>query len=332
MSVDLFYPWNRPRASRVEQLITQITSLQSEVIWGVNSGEAQKTHTREKIDEYLKNNKLSSIDDLKKKMEDTLGEEQKKAYRDMMKSFEEFNGELSTEFEIISAIGAIAGTVAASAKFLEFVQAGGIALGAKLAARGLAKILGKEAELGVKMMTVALRGLKSFTQGFELSETALKAIKMVKIAGEVIGAIAIVLDGILAIVAAVEGDKQRTKLNDAINDLVYRRFSTMELRKLGKVYEAYVGGMYQTIVQYTAADTLPDLPESVRKQIMDASIQSIIKNLKTESAKITFDTTYNDLATMDETAKAFTEEDPKKEALREWYKTEKDPKKFKKDD
>lgn len=67
----------------------------------------------------------------------------------------------------------------------------------------------------------------------------------------------------------------------AINDLVYRRFSTMELRKLGKVYEAYVGGMYQTIVQYTAADTLPDLPESVRKQIMDASIQSIIKNLKT---------------------------------------------------
>lgn len=64
------------------------------------------------------------------------------------------------------------------------------------------------------MMTVALRGLKSFTQGFELSETALKAIKMVKIAGEVIGAIAIVLDGILAIVAAVEGDKQRTKLNE----------------------------------------------------------------------------------------------------------------------
>lgn len=54
----------------------------------------------------------------------------------------------------------------------------------------------------------------------------------------------------------------------------------MELRKVGKVYEAYVGGMYQTIIQYTAADSLPDLPQSVRKQIMDASIQSILKNLK----------------------------------------------------
>lgn len=71
-----------------------------------------------------------------------------------------------------------------------------------------------DAELGIKMMNVALKGLKSFTQGFEFGETALKAIKMVKLAGEVIAAIAIVLDGILAIVAAVEGDKQRTKLKE----------------------------------------------------------------------------------------------------------------------
>lgn len=59
-----------------------------------------------------------------------------------------------------------------------------------------------------------MRGLKSFTKGFELSESALKAIKLVKLAGEVIGAIAIVLDGILAIIAAIEGDKQRTKLKE----------------------------------------------------------------------------------------------------------------------
>lgn len=154
----LTFTGNRPRAARVEQLITQITSLQSEVVWGVNSGEAQNTHAREKLDEYLKNNGLKSIDDLKKKMEETLTEEQKKAYRDLMASFEEFNGELSTEFEIVSAIGAISGAVTAggeypfqsdmhaltvAAKFVEFVAAGGIAMGAKLAARGLAKILGK---------------------------------------------------------------------------------------------------------------------------------------------------------------------------------------------
>lgn len=329
MSIDLFYPWNRPRAGRVAQLITQITSLQSEVVWGVESGETQKTHAREKLDEYMKNNGLQSIDDLKKKMKETLTAEQQKAYDDMMKGYEEFNGELAVDAEVIGAIGAIAGTVGAAAKFVEFVQAGGIAMGAKLAARGLAKILGKDAELGIKMMNVALKGLKSFTQGFEFGETALKAIKMVKLAGEVIAAIAIVLDGILAIVAAVEGDKQRAKLKDAINDLVYRRFSAMELRKLGRVYEKYVGGIYQTIVQYTAADSLKDLPEGVRKQIMEASVNSMIKDAKAESGKISFKTTYTDLANMDDLAKAFTDEDPKEDVMKTWYDSERDPKQFK---
>jgi hypothetical protein len=35
---------------------------------------------------------------------------------------------------------------------------------------------------------------------------------------------------------------------------------------------------------------------------------------------------------MDELAKAFTDEDPKRESIKEWYETEKNPTKFKKDD
>lgn len=58
----------------------------------------------------------------------------------------------------------------------------------------------------------------------------------------------------------------------------------MELRKLGKVYEKYVGGIYQTIVQYTAADSLEDLPEGLRKQIMEASVNSMIKDAKAVSS------------------------------------------------
>lgn len=58
--------------------------------------------------------------------------------------------------------------------------------------------------------------LKSASETWELSEKTLKAIKIVKVVGEVLAVVSLIVDGIILIIAAIEGAKQRTALEEYV--------------------------------------------------------------------------------------------------------------------
>lgn len=73
--------------------------------------------------------------------------------------------------------------------------------------------------MGLAMMRGALTTFRALATGVDISETAERVAEAVATAGSVLVVVSVVLDGILLILAAIQGAKQRTALQEYGNFL-----------------------------------------------------------------------------------------------------------------
>ena len=88
----------------------------------------------------------------------------------------------------------------------------------------------------MNMIRSAGRAISSVLDGAGLSKKFLTAIKYLKNAAKVLTVIAVILDGILLIYEAIEGDRQRTALRECV---VSSFFINMTLTRLYTCFQGY---------------------------------------------------------------------------------------------
>ncbi|KAG2413242.1 hypothetical protein HFD88_002431 [Aspergillus terreus] len=321
MSVDMLYPDNRNRGRRVDQLCTQIGDIQSNVKLNYNGGKSQEQTVMKKVDVILSQHDVKSIAELKKKLEKSLPADVREKYQKMVQRYNDDDSDLQTTMDIIGCVTMVAGGVAGGAKMIEFIACGDLAAATARVVRALS-ILGEDSAKAMRLLKMAAMALKELTGGVELGEVAAKALKFAKLAGTVLTAVGVILDGILLIVAAIEGAEQRTQLQNAIHDLVHRRLSAETVNIMSNAYSQYVSNIYRTCV------SIKNHPKD-EKRVAD-DIDEMVSDLKDELAKITFDNVWKRLEDRDKDAgNSWTTEDPSKATVKEWWDKEDDPKKYK---
>lgn len=86
MIVLVFFPDNVPRRDRAPQLQNDISVLQASAREAKDAMDKEDKRMVPYINQILKNNKMSTFDDLRKKLNNTLTDDQKNAYQDVSAS------------------------------------------------------------------------------------------------------------------------------------------------------------------------------------------------------------------------------------------------------
>ncbi|KAI3323726.1 hypothetical protein HD806DRAFT_495452 [Xylariaceae sp. AK1471] len=317
MSVDLLYPDNRNRGTRVKQLVTQITTIQNDARLNKQVVTDQLKTIEGKFPDVLQAHGLQSLEELRKKLVDSLPADLKQKYLDLVKEYDDDTGSDSQVIDVIGLVLMVAGGAGTIAKMTEFLVTGKLATALNYIIRALIAVT-KDIELAQQLLKLGSAILKSISSDIEIGEIATKSLKFVKIAGTVIAVVGVFIDGILLVIAAIKGDEQRKDLQDATNDLAYRRVGAEAISMMGDVYAQYIASMYVMVVQMKKKTSIND------------TIDEACDDLKKGLLNVTFDTVHDALKKLDDSdSTTWSNEDPSKEALKKWWDDGHDPTKYK---
>ncbi|EQK97420.1 hypothetical protein OCS_06865 [Ophiocordyceps sinensis CO18] len=197
----------------------------------------------------------------------------------------------------------------------EFVTSGKVVTAINYIVRALIALTKGEAASEAHRLGSAI--VKSLSSDIELGATAMKSMKFVKAAGTVISVLGVFIDAVLLVIAAIKGAEQRKHLQDAINDLAYRRLTTQGIALMGEIYAQYISSMYVMVLKMKRKRDVED--------IVDETCQDLKKGLE----GVTFDSVYDALVKLDESdSSTWRDEDPSKEALGKWWREGNDPTKY----
>lgn len=208
----IIYPDNAKRADRVQQLATNIGSIQSEVNGSLDRVDTASDHQTAEVNEILKMENFASIDDLIKALSALLTPEQLAAYNEQVQHIKDQDETTSKILDSSLLVSFIAGAIGlGAAPVARVLGTGALAAGADLFSRGFRAMLAGD-EAGVAMMAGAFRTFRALSVGGEVSETAARVTRFVRTASAVLTVLGVVLDGIIIIYEAVEGAQQKTEL------------------------------------------------------------------------------------------------------------------------
>lgn len=213
----IIYPDNANRADRVQQLATNIGSIQSEVDDSLDRVDTASNHQTDTVNQILQLEGFQTLDDLTRALSALLTPEQQAAYNEQVQHLRDQDETTAKMLDANLLASFIAGTIGlGAAPVARVLGTGALAAGADLFSRGFrAMIAGDEA--GIAMMAGAFRTFRALAVGGEVSETAARVTRFVRTASAVLSVLGVVLDGIILVYEAVEGAEQRTKLREYVS-------------------------------------------------------------------------------------------------------------------
>ncbi|KAK5997588.1 hypothetical protein PT974_02951 [Cladobotryum mycophilum] len=317
MSIDLLYPDNKDRGRRVNQLVTQIIGIQSNMEINKNVSSDQLKTSEEKVDAVLEKLQLKSTKELQEKLAQTLPEDVKQKYLDLVSVFEK---DVADDTQIIDIVGLIlssAGVVSVTTVAIEFVTTGKLAAGINCLLRALI-YASKDIEAAEKFLKMGITIVESLSKEVEVGEKALKVMRFVKTAGTVIAVIGVFIDAIIIVIAAIKGAEQRKDLQDAIHDLSFRRLTARAITDMGAIYSQFISALYDGVIDMKYGDDPTN------------KIKEVCSDIKNKLDKLTFDHVYTEVTDLDKKEpSSWTDEDPSETSLKSWWDDGGDPTKYK---
>jgi len=306
----IIYPDNENRANRVQQLATNIGAIQNEANDSLDRVNVSVDHQLENINAIMKSQGITSTDELNKKLMALMSPEDRATYEEQVKHIRGQNSVTDKILEASTAVSFVAGVAGLSAApIARILSTGALAAGADLFGRGVRAMLNGE-EVGLAMMRAAFRTFRALRIGGEVSETASKVARAIKTAGTVLAVLGVVLDGIVLIIAAVQGAKQKVALQSAIRELVARRFQAKQLEDQLFATEAYCSQVTAFLLTYKTL-VAQALPETAINAVMDNLLKDVVVNLNKDLQAITDDKIWSQVDDLDkQTSVAWTEDDP----------------------
>jgi len=223
--MSLIYPDNTLRADRLQQLVNDVVSLQTQITNCNNQMDRAEAAMKPLIAKMETAQGIKTFDDLRAKISAALPEAQRTLYNDMIV----FN----------STIGDVADVITKTSSFiLGSASASGIAIDITVYSKtvGLIRIVKAYAYCFKLLVTegfdVALKAFKGLREGLQIiSEGFTEASTFGRVLGtaaefiEFLGYVGVLVDGIILIMRTIQAAEQKAKLIDAIHKTQVSRLS-----------------------------------------------------------------------------------------------------------
>ncbi|KAL6915004.1 hypothetical protein FSST1_012764 [Fusarium sambucinum] len=312
-----FYPGSKAFISaRVEGLMTSINIHLEAIETKADDAKGFEGVIKNNIDLALKEQGLSSIEDLESSLGDQWNDRLRGENEKMLKRIGKEAADVASCVKIVSYIGMVAFGIGLTAEVIDIFKYGTAILGSKLVGRSLIKVANKEFAAGLRLMRRALK-LKRSVRG---TGNGAKVIKGIKRAGGAIAILSVIGDSYMSVYSLAQGGQHRQQLQDAIRDLCARRFSVKYIQDLHVKYRSFLQSMYTAVKtdrvmkKKQRAGTITQ--EDYNQRMKDV-IEGIAEDLKDQCKNVTFDKVYGELAREDDRNKAWTAEDLKKDELQD---------------
>ncbi|KAJ8501853.1 hypothetical protein ONZ45_g12005 [Pleurotus djamor] len=244
----VFYPDNVPRRDRALQLQNDITMLQNSAREAKAAMDKEDARMVPYINQILKNHNMATFDELQKKLEDALTDEQKAQYKSMLDNAQKLTSKDDVALMAMSGILFTSGIVAKGTIDIgNFLRAVNVVTVVRSYARAFITLVTEGVEAGARAFRVVATAFR-WAEGMQyiniyilnfwftyailattLSETLLETSTLARYASnagrflKVLSIIGIFADGFILAFDFFEQKKQRDELDKAIRELYVSR-------------------------------------------------------------------------------------------------------------
>jgi len=247
---------------------------------------------RPTLEKIMKDHGITTRDELLAKIKAQMTPEEAAEFQKIIDDYAELTGNLDTAVTISLYVGLATTAVNVGFRVAHVITSGlgGVAIRVTISA--LAKVFSAGFDAAAPLLNLANKILRNTMNALKpwasapanigkWSGYALKATK-------ILGAVTILLDVLLIVIAAIVGDQQRTKLREAINELLPRR----ALTKFWELQAGESGSTNKLVIDYIQdLEDEADDPEYLEKRakkiataitngLQDVTIDEAIANMR----------------------------------------------------
>jgi hypothetical protein len=226
------YPDNVPRANRVRQLAQDISQIQSQLKADVEDARASDKAAIEMLNTISRNAGYKTLDEYIDAAAKQLSDEDKAAFDKMKTDLEHLDEDMNISHKVfrgLIAVGLLTNGIRIFA--IGFKETQSVLFGMQAVLRSIYHAALGAVETAVKLASWGRVTLNLVSKGGGLATEAVESMRFLKIGGNVLVAIGVLVDAALLIAEAIQGAQQRDDLQAAIIELCARRFIVKQMQQ-----------------------------------------------------------------------------------------------------
>jgi hypothetical protein len=319
------YPDNVPRANRVRQLAQDIAQIQSQLKADVEDARASDKAAIEMLNTIARNAGYNTLDEYIDTAAKQLSPEDRAAFDKMKTDLEKLDEDMNIAHKVfrgLIAVGLLTHGVRIFA--IGFKETQSILFGLQAVLRSIYHAALGAVETAVKIASWGRVTLNLVSKGGGLATEAVESMRILRIGGNVLVAVGVLVDAALLIAEAIQGAQQRADLQDAITELCARRFIVKQMQQDSRAILNFKSDAKSLVKMKDKYDewikkgrmTVEEVAEE-----MKPDMDKVEADLKVAIGKVTSRRVWNLLDSQDNDSQiAWKNEDPDLPKILQWIK------------
>ncbi|KIM35083.1 hypothetical protein M413DRAFT_32792 [Hebeloma cylindrosporum] len=317
------YPDNVPRANRVRQLSQDISHVQAQLKADVEDARASDQAAFAMLNTIATNAGYKTLDAYIEASQDQLSEEDRAAFDRMKTDLEDLDEDMNISHKVfrgLIAVGLLTKGVRIFA--MGFKETQSILFGLQALLKSIYHAALGAVETAVKLASWGRVTLNLVSRGGGVATEAIESMRFLKIGGNVLIAIGVIVDAALLIAEAIKGAEQRADLQKAIIELCARRFIVKQIQQQARVILNFKSDAKSIVKMKTKYD---DWTKKGRMTVEEVAVElkpdmdKAEADLKAAMSKMTSKYIWDLLDKQDDDSQiAWRNEDPDLDAILKW--------------
>lgn len=268
--------------------------------------EAADARMQATLDMLMKENNIASYSELEAKIIEALPADERQEIIDMLDEIRKVDETSAKAFSIVGFIITFSAGTALAANTVSLIKSGAFIANSRLTFKAFSLLAKGSFSEARALLKVASSTSKLLKTGFETSTKLGKVLRYARIAGEVLSVLGFVTDGVLAIMAAVQGAKQRDELRAKIIELFADRISVSLMEELALDTIAFQGSVEDLL----DSQGDEDLDEDEKELLTRIAAKRLGKRLDDLWVNRSYESAAGTWTQLDVNRSSFTSEDP----------------------
>jgi len=316
------YPDNVPRANRVQSLAGDIARDQNRLKEDVEDATAQDKMMLETLNDIAVKAGYKTLDEYIAKAEKQLTPEEKAHMEKMKTDMEKLDEDMAISHKVFRGLIAAGLLTHGIRIFLAaFKETQSLIFGMMAVVRAVYHSILGAVETAAKFLTWGRATLNLTSRAAGVGEKALRGMKFLKLGGNLMIGIGVVVDSALLIAEAIQGAKQRDDLQDAITTLCARRFIVRNIQQQARAilnFKSDARSIIKTKKKHQEWIDKKRMTEEESKEELEPDMNEAADGIKKKMDEITPEKVMESLAAQDKDAGAWTTEDPNLAKIQKW--------------
>ncbi|KAI0558395.1 hypothetical protein FGB62_213g01 [Gracilaria domingensis] len=286
--------------------------MQRELKLDSDNLDAKDESMRPLMNKIMDANGLTTFDELVERSIQVLSADEAQDIRDMLEEIKKTNTAIEQTFGVFALLTLSATTAAASAKAVQLLKSGALVTSSRLVIRGIARAISGGAnalEEAAALFRAARTASTVLLRNFETGTKVGRVTKFVKVAGKVMSVVGFFADAIVAVIAAVEGARQKEELINAIKENFVKRLEVALINELGTAAVSFNGNLESVLLIENQIVENPLLEDALRPTI-DILTDNVVKQMEARFEELSYEGAAETFTQLDSSRNSFTDDDP----------------------